>query len=465
MIVKKSKKKYFFIWATGLMFASLLLLVNISLDVRYARADAARKIRTGIVHSMYLNNHISSMMSMYNSNENNKKYCDKKPEGGVFYYVNGGSACYLKQAMWFIEHSINKEILASRYFSFPGEGVLYFFNKKKFSGLKYEQYVDAITMSGRFSKDYFIVDEKGNPLSYREATSGLDDVYLDKVTGEPVLTLVSPVIDYSSNKTAGALFQDLSVSVLREKARKAHFPAWMSLAVSNKTPSGIRICFFGNCGYDGPGSYKEDYANELDIYFGIDWLELLLDYKVLLGLWLGYAILSFFVLRKLYANELRHKLESLTDELTKAYNRKALNEMDIRRFKSFIIFDCNNFKKINDTFGHPAGDAALKALSTFIKDNITESDVLIRYGGDEFVVLCAEGDASSVASRIQEELQSKKFMFNGKEINLTVSYGVSEIGDSFASTLYDADQKLYTNKEYNKFYNQIHSQNIVGGLL
>lgn len=429
--------------------------------MKYARDGAVERVRTSIIHDMYLNNHIASIMSMYESNKDSI-VCDKTPQGGVFYFTKNSTPCYLKKALWFIGRNINKNILTNRYMSFPDNGVLYFFDKKKYSGLTYSQYSDAITMSGRFHTQALKVSAIDNPLSYRAAISGLNEVYMDKVTGEPVLTLVAPVIDYSTNKAAGALFQDLTQSTLKRMAGAANFPSWVNLALSSKKAFDITLCFHGNCKEGGVGFYQEDYANELVILFGIDWLELALSDKFLLLGWLGYAIISLFIFSKFADIELRHKFESFTDELTRVYNRKALNEMNFKHFKSFIIFDCNDFKKINDTYGHPAGDAALIHIANYMKSNVRKTDVLVRYGGDEFIVLCKNNEAASLASRIQSGIKSHPLHYNGVDINLTVSYGSAEVSDSFMSTLYDADKQLYSNKKDNKAFKMMKNENRLG---
>lgn len=445
MIIKNAKRKYFFIWLVGLITASLVLFVKISSDLRYARIDSVRKVRTGIIHAMYLNNHISSIISMYSSNKE-KILCNNAPSGGVFYFTDGDNACYIKKALWFVEKNINKNILANRYVSFPGKGMIFFFDKNEYSGLDYNQYSDAITMTGRFSVDGLHVNSGDNPLSYRAAISGFNEIYIDKVTGEPVLTLVAPVIDYSTNKTAGALFQDVTLSRLIKTARNVNFPSWVNIALSSSKEPGFKLCLLRKCNFSQLGFYRENYADELEILFGIDWLTMLLSYKMLFLSWGGYAIILYAICVKCSRFELKFKLESYTDSLTKVFNRKVLNEMDIKKFKSFVIFDCNDFKKINDVYGHLAGDAALVYIAECMNDALRKDDVLIRYGGDEFIVLCKDNDAEVIANKIKTEVESKPLKYKNTVIPLAVSYGVAEVRDSFMSTLFDADKRLYTNK-------------------
>jgi diguanylate cyclase (GGDEF)-like protein len=120
-----------------------------------------------------------------------------------------------------------------------------------------------------------------------------------------------------------------------------------------------------------------------------------------------------------------------------------------------IIFDIDHFKKINDAYGHPAGDQVLKAISRTAENAIRKSDILARYGGEEFAVILPETNfmaAKEVAERVRSDIERMSIVVNGITIKLTVSVGytcyryVSNIRDKGA-IISLADKALYTAKQ------------------
>jgi len=162
---------------------------------------------------------------------------------------------------------------------------------------------------------------------------------------------------------------------------------------------------------------------------------------------------------------------SITDGLTGLYNyrhfRKRLEDEILRsmRYKhslSLVLLDVDFFKNYNDKLGHLAGDAALKAVSTILKSTIRQSDVAVRYGGEEFCVILPEEDMKSAwefAERLRKEIES--YHFEREEVQpggtLTVSLGVAsypEHADSSHRLIEMADTALYKAKNMgrNKSY-------------
>ena len=153
------------------------------------------------------------------------------------------------------------------------------------------------------------------------------------------------------------------------------------------------------------------------------------------------------------------ELEQLarTDELTGAWNRRRFEEtvateMDrLRRYEqrlSLMILDVDHFKKINDLYGHSIGDQVLIDLSNTIRSSLRGSDSLIRWGGEEFVILCPNTTAETVsklAERLRKEIASVKFQEVG---NITLSFGVAECGaeETWEQWLRRADKALYLAK-------------------
>ena len=150
------------------------------------------------------------------------------------------------------------------------------------------------------------------------------------------------------------------------------------------------------------------------------------------------------------------------DVLTNSFNRRhflnVLNK-EIHRADRFdhpltiILLDFDHLKHINDTFGHLAGDEALKIFADICRRNIREVDLLARFGGDEFVVLLPEADmdqARRIAERMSQELAQFPFEVGAERILLTVSMGIAKLlgeHDGVETLMRRADQALYAAKE------------------
>lgn len=150
--------------------------------------------------------------------------------------------------------------------------------------------------------------------------------------------------------------------------------------------------------------------------------------------------------------------QASTDSLTGLLNRRAMyrileRELErsarYRKTFSIIIFDLDNFKTINDTFGHMMGDQVLKELSSRIGKTIRQSDNLGRWGGEEFLLVLPETDGESArvfAERIRQMLKTSQF---GKVVNVTASFGVTAFreGNGLEEMLHSADSAMYQSKQ------------------
>lgn len=117
---------------------------------------------------------------------------------------------------------------------------------------------------------------------------------------------------------------------------------------------------------------------------------------------------------------------------------------------SLIIFDLDNYKIINDTYGHQTGDKILKDIALIIKNNLRETDMVFRYGGDEFTIILPNMDcmkAFNVAERIRIIVEETEFFgVNGDKIKLTLSGGICDYplnSESGSSLLSHADRAMY----------------------
>ncbi|HEY4395471.1 MAG TPA: GGDEF domain-containing protein [Polyangia bacterium] len=153
---------------------------------------------------------------------------------------------------------------------------------------------------------------------------------------------------------------------------------------------------------------------------------------------------------------------ALRDGLTKVFNKKYFTDYLEKEFAfaarhkgplALIFLDIDHFKKINDTHGHPAGDFVLAELSQMMAELLRTEDVLARFGGEEFTVLCRGSDqngARIVAERLRAAVEARKFTFGGQDIPVTISLGIAAVPESgvndHATFLAAADKALYEAK-------------------
>ena len=156
---------------------------------------------------------------------------------------------------------------------------------------------------------------------------------------------------------------------------------------------------------------------------------------------------------------------AITDELTGMYTKRHFRTTIRKKFELFeqygekmtlLMIDLDDFKKINDTYGHPAGDQVLRDAAKCILDSTREQDFGFRYGGEEFSVILPATDlqaGKAVAERIREAVQSCTFSAGGANVRITVSIGVASC-PSNARTIRDlvveADKSLYEAKRAGK---------------
>lgn len=154
---------------------------------------------------------------------------------------------------------------------------------------------------------------------------------------------------------------------------------------------------------------------------------------------------------------------SYTDDLTGIFNRRYFDEHFRGEFNgqrkrntvyACLLFDIDGFKAVNDTYGHLAGDAALRLVAEILLQNKRFYDVAARFAGDEFVILMENSglsEARDVAERIRSAVESASLVFKEQEILLTVSIGIAVINPQIVMTgeeiLHEADMALYQAKD------------------
>jgi diguanylate cyclase (GGDEF)-like protein len=152
---------------------------------------------------------------------------------------------------------------------------------------------------------------------------------------------------------------------------------------------------------------------------------------------------------------------SKTDFLTQLNNRGSWEEALYHEFKrlkrsghrsSLLMCDIDHFKRVNDTYGHAAGDAVIQAVASAVKKNLRETDLAGRYGGEEFAVLLVdttEDQANYFAERLRKTVENLSIEYNQQILNATVSIGVAEFHDDmqeYRQWLEASDSALYTSK-------------------
>ncbi len=156
-------------------------------------------------------------------------------------------------------------------------------------------------------------------------------------------------------------------------------------------------------------------------------------------------------------------LDANTDGLTSCFNKMYFNralDLQVKRSRitgkplTLIIFDLDHFKKLNDNYGHDAGDYVLKEMASLLRDNgIRENDIFARYGGEEFVVLLPETNLKQgfeIAERLRKLVESHQFIYDGKRLPVSASIGVADYrqGVNTGVDLFKrADEAVYKSKE------------------
>ncbi|MEK5215998.1 GGDEF domain-containing protein [Psychrobacillus sp. FSL H8-0487] len=183
---------------------------------------------------------------------------------------------------------------------------------------------------------------------------------------------------------------------------------------------------------------------------------------LILGSLINWSIIltiGYFI-NKSYKLLLKVEELTITDSLTGIYNRRYLElfmEKSIPIYKKmngslvFMMLDIDNFKKVNDNYGHQGGDEALRHTSGIIGNNLRNSDVFVRFGGEEFAVILPNTDVTEgliIAERIREAVEKSEFFYKNERIHFTISVGVSFFnGDTAEEFIKKSDNALYKAKE------------------
>lgn len=167
--------------------------------------------------------------------------------------------------------------------------------------------------------------------------------------------------------------------------------------------------------------------------------------------------------RQLEAKNLLLQELALTDGLTGLPNRRAVEAWAVRQLKGaarhgfpfwVALADLDRFKRVNDTYGHDAGDTVLKKFAEILKANTRSSNICARFGGEEFLLVLTHVDKKGVEvaiERMREQLEGQTFRFGDRTLGITVSFGVSGFqaheAPDFNLLTKKADLALYSAKQ------------------
>ncbi|HEY6529640.1 MAG TPA: diguanylate cyclase [Cellvibrionaceae bacterium] len=182
----------------------------------------------------------------------------------------------------------------------------------------------------------------------------------------------------------------------------------------------------------------------------------------------GHTCIILYDVTEIATNRLQlqranHQLHiiSRTDGLTGLLNRKTWEEILQHEFKRFsryghtcslLMFDIDHFKRVNDTYGHPAGDEVIRQTAAVIRNCIRDIDVAGRYGGEEFAIILTNTDAQGaliLAERLRTQVEANTVYYEDHVIHFTISIGVAEVHSRMSEpTLWidSADRGLYRAK-------------------
>ena len=169
--------------------------------------------------------------------------------------------------------------------------------------------------------------------------------------------------------------------------------------------------------------------------------------------------------------------QSITDSLTGLFNRSYFvdymaSQISIlmqfpaeaaQRALAIMMLDIDHFKKINDVYGHPAGDSVLQDLASLMKKTFRSTDVICRYGGEEFLVIfpsTSVEEAAIAAEKLRGIVETFEFAFDGVTIPLTISAGVAQVNIGFEDgdqTIARADAALYESKHRSRNTVSLHN--------
>lgn len=179
--------------------------------------------------------------------------------------------------------------------------------------------------------------------------------------------------------------------------------------------------------------------------------------------------------QQLQAANLQLQQLSRTDRLTGLNNRGYWEEClkheyaRHRRYQSMaalVMFDIDHFKRVNDNYGHPAGDKVIQAVAEVVHGQVRDTDYAGRYGGEEFVILLPDVDSAGArqfAERLRQSVEALLVTYEGQSIPFTISLGVADLShplQDYPQLIERADQALYAAKQGGRNQVRVYGSNL-----
>jgi diguanylate cyclase (GGDEF)-like protein len=265
-----------------------------------------------------------------------------------------------------------------------------------------------------------------------------------------------PVCPTESQAAPSSLLANLSQQLAAVEKRDTEL--WLILLSIGALVAGCLLVVLFPSTFLQSGSFHFEVSVNKEVFFGL---------IALLTVANGYVVSRRFQYRKVrqqlisvtIQNELI-RLQSFTDPLTEVYNRRSLDEMagrfisSARRRKTpltFMLVDIDRFREVNTRFGHLTGDVVLAEVATVLRTAVRGSDAVVRYGGDEFLIILPETTASHagrVCARIAEHVAIWNESGHLKNFELSLSLGIAEWNETLTldDTLIVADREMYAMK-------------------
>lgn len=313
------------------------------------------------------------------------------------------------------------------------------------------------------------MDKLDKSLFYDYSISVKDDDIMQLIVYSPIteqnLILGYDIIYFNRSKVIKDLMnEEISIDIVNKTASK-ELVEYGRIIESND--SSVLLDFDDKIGYiaklDSTDNYIYTYTFKDNLYSPIKKIAIISQGSIILGLLILFTVIKFIILRN--ANKIlsdveysrdKYKEHAYKDPLTGVCSRLFLDtwvENNLKELEeqkaiySIAMIDGDNFKEINDNYGHSIGDKVLIKVAEILKKSVRQNDIVIRYGGDEFLIIFEDIDCK-IAESILNRIENKLDEINEFDFDISISYGVSEIKNSeeFFQSLNKADEKMYSSK-------------------
>ncbi|TFH92833.1 sensor domain-containing diguanylate cyclase [Vibrio ouci] len=337
---------------------------------------------------------------------------------------------------------IGKENSLIYYRSYENEGKLISFSRLE--GFQVNEHM--------FSQERCQMYNLCSPYATKESLSDrllVSSIYSDIITGSKTITLSSPVIDQ------GEVIGDISADIYFDASILAQ-----EASISSRDQGGMNYIYVDYPQYPmGELSFRSSYVidNKSTLVFELPISKLIFDtvpiffLSLVVSLFATIHYMQYKIQKKRFSEVYE---ESNRDEMTGLYNRKVFSTPEflsdaLNQTLAILAIDGNKLKKINDTYGHHCGDAAIKHIAEAMKGVFRDSDYIVRAGGDEFLVIlpgCPAPRVVELKEKLKKEVERKKVRPYNMEVSVSVGIAFKKPEEDMEYALIAADENLYLDK-------------------